>query len=107
MPRENRYIQIMHAGSMRWFCVGNINSGKSSNQMRYVFDHLFLRKIQQDVIHQIAAYSFCPKNELIILVMLVQQHKNGADSGLFSKRFATSLEFGEDPSNSTYDSAAL
>ena len=75
--------------------------------MRYVFDRLFLRKIQQDVIHQIAAYSFCPENELIILVMLVQQHKNGVDSGLFYKRFATSFEFGEDPSNSAHDSAAL
>ena len=33
--------------------------------------------------------------------------KNGVDCRLFSIAFATSLAFGEDPSNSTYDSAAL
>ena len=59
------------------------------------------------MIHQIAGYSFCPENELIILVMLVQQQNNGVDSGLYSKGFATSLAFGEDPSNSTNDSAVL
>ena len=72
--------------------------------MHYVFDRLFS---QQDVIHQIAAYSFCTENELIIHVMPVQQQKNGVDCGLFSIAFATSLAFREDPSNSTYDSAAL
>ena len=75
--------------------------------MHYVFDSLFSRKIQQDVIHQIAAYSFCPENESIIHVMTVQQQKNGVDYGLFSIAFARSLAFGKDPSNSTYDSAAL
>ena len=107
VPRENGYIQILHAGSMHWICVANMTSGKSSNQVHYVFDSLFSRKIQQDVIHQIAAYSFCPENELIIHVMPVQQQKNGVDCGLFSIAFATSLAFREDPSNSTYDSAAL
>ena len=67
--------------------------------MHYVFDSLFWQKIQQDVIHQIAAYSFCLENELIIHVMPVQQQKNGADCGLFSIAFATSLAFEEDPSN--------
>ena len=92
---------------MRWICVANMTSGKSSNQLHYVFDGLFSRKMQQDLIHQIAAYSFCLGNELIIHVMPVQQQKNGVDCGLFSIAFATSLAFGEDPSNSTYDSAAL
>ena len=92
---------------MRWICVANMTSGKSSNQVHYVFDSLFSRKMQQDVIHQIAAYSFCLENELIIHVMPVQQQKNGVDCELFSIAFATSLAFGEDPSNSTYDSVAL
>ena len=66
VPRENGYIQILHAGSMHWICVANMTIGKSSNQVHYVFDSLFSRKTQQDVIHQIAAYSFCSENELII-----------------------------------------
>ena len=75
VPRENGYIQILRAGSMHWICVVNMTSGKSSNQVHYVFDSLFSQKIQEDVIHQIAAYSFCLENELIIHVMPVQQQK--------------------------------
>ena len=107
VPRENGYIQILHADSMHCICVANMTSGKSSNQVHYVFDSLFSRKVQQDVIHQIAAYSFCLENELIIHVMPVHQQKNGVDCALFSIAFPTSLAFGEDPSNSTYDSVAL
>ena len=43
VPREILYIQIMHAGSRHWICVGNMTSGKLSNQMRFVFDSLFSR----------------------------------------------------------------
>ena len=49
--------------------------------------------MRQDVIHQFAAYSFCPENELIIHVMPVQQQKNGVDCGLLSIEFATGLAF--------------
>ena len=104
---ENGNIQILRADSMHWICVANMTSGKSSNQVHYVFDSLFSRKIQQDIIHQIAAYSFCPKNKLTIHVMLEQQQENGVGCRLFSIAFATSLAFGKDSSNSTYDSAAL
>ena len=33
VPRENGYIQILHAGFMHWICVANMTSGKSSNQV--------------------------------------------------------------------------
>ena len=39
--------------------------------------------------------------------LFLQQQKNGVNCGLFSIASATSLAFGKDPSNSTYDSAAL
>ena len=39
--------------------------------------------------------------------MPVQQQKNEVDCGLFSIAFALSLAFGENPSNSAYDSTAL
>ena len=35
----------------------------------------------------------------------VKQQKNGADCGLFSPAFATTLAFGGDPSTATYDAA--
>ena len=52
-----------------------MTNGKWSNQVHYVFESLFSQKIQQDVIHQIAGYSFCPQDELIIHVMPVQRKK--------------------------------
>ena len=107
MLHENGNIQILRAGSMHWICVANMTRGKSSNQVHYIFDSLFSRKIQQDIIHQITAYSFCPKNKLTIHVMLEQQQQNRVGCRLFSIAFATSLAFGEDSSSSTYDSAAL
>ena len=56
VPRENGYIQILQACSRHWIYVANMTSGKSSYQVHCVFDSSFLRKIQQDVIHQIVAY---------------------------------------------------
>ena len=47
---EYGYIQKLHVGSMYWTCLANMTSGKPSNQVHYIFDSLFLRKIQQDVI---------------------------------------------------------
>ena len=61
VPRENGYIQILHAGSMQWICFANMTSGKSSNQVHYVFDSLFSRKIQQDVITKLQHIHFVRK----------------------------------------------
>ena len=60
VPRENGYIQILHAGSMYWICTANMASEKS-NHVHYIFDSLFSRKIQQYVFHQIAASLFYPE----------------------------------------------
>ena len=73
VPRENSYIQILHVGSMHWICVANMSRGRLSNQVHYVF--LFSRKIQQDVIHQITAYSFCLENELMIHIIPAPRQK--------------------------------
>ena len=58
---ENGNIQILHAGSMHWICATNMTREKLSNQVHYIFDSLFLKKIQRDVIHEIAASSFFPE----------------------------------------------
>ena len=62
-----------------------------------------MRKMQQDGIHLIAAYSFSSENELIIHVTLVQQQKNGLFGivDFFAIVLATSLPFGKDPSKTT------
>ena len=58
VPRENRYIQILHAGSVHWIYVANMTSEKLSNQVPYIFDSIFSQKIQQDMIHLTANSKF-------------------------------------------------
>ena len=56
---------------------------------------------------QIAAFSFCDLPEILVEIKGVQQQTNSVDCGLFAIAFATSLAFGEDPANVTYDSKKL
>ena len=42
--------------------------------------------------------------EILVEIKVVQQQTNSVDGGLFAIAFATSLAFGEDPANVTYDS---
>ena len=93
--------------SIHWICVANMNSGKPFNQVHYIFYSLFSWKRQQDVVNQIAAYSFSPENELLFHVMLVQQQQNAVDYELFCKAFATSLAFAKDQSHTIYGSIAI
>ena len=45
--------------------------------------------------------------EILVEIKGVQQQTNSVDGGLFAIAFATSLAFGEDPANVTYDSTKL
>ena len=75
VPSESKYIQILHAGSLHWICVANMEEDKSSNQAHYIYDSLVLQRIKQDAIQQIAAYSFSQEDELLLHIMPVQQQK--------------------------------
>ena len=102
IPAKQRYVQILHAGSLHWVCVASVKENEN-NQSHQIYDSLVSNKIKLDVIEQIADYSFCSKEELLLEIMPVQQQKNGVDCGLFAIAFATSLAFHEDPSVTSYD----
>ena len=69
---DKPYIQILHAGEMHWVCVGNTKNGKKDNAAHYLYDS-FANGICNDVIDQIAGFSFCRQSELIVNTMPVQQ----------------------------------
>ena len=102
IPAKQRHVQILHAGSLHWVCVASVKENEN-NQSHQIYDSLISNKIKLDVIEQIADYSFCSKEELLLEIMPVQQQKNGVDCGLFAIAFATSLAFHEDPSVTSYD----
>ncbi|XP_057297093.1 uncharacterized protein LOC130625987 [Hydractinia symbiolongicarpus] len=99
---EENYIQLLHAGSLHWICVANVN-----NRYCQIFDSLTSGNVSVDVANQIAAFSYCQSEELVIDVMPVQQQKNGVDCGLFSIAFATSLAFGEHACDKIYGNDSL
>ena len=107
LPYGSRYIQILHAGSLHWVCVANTSANRKDNQEHYLYDSLIGNKIEEDLFFQIAFYSLCRKDELIIQTMPVQQQKNSVDCGPFAIAFATTLAFGGDPSDIVYDPEGL
>ena len=101
------YIQILHAGSLHWICVANTSKEKVENQIHYLYDSLTPSKLLDDVVKQIAAYSFCRQDELLLEIEPVQQQLNGVDCGLFAIAFATSIAHGDDPATLVYDTDQL
>ena len=67
----------------------------------------FSWEVSPDVAKQITAFSFCDLPEILVEIKRVQQQTNSVDCGLFAIAFATSLAFGEDLANVTYESTKL
>ena len=91
---DKPYIQLLHAGSMHWVCISNMEINKYDNGTHYVHDSLCKSKIMLDIVRQVASYSYYDKSTMSLLTRSVQQQKNGVDCELFSIAFATTLAFG-------------
>ena len=100
---KSKFVQILHAGSLHWVTVANMDDEKNSRAECYLYDSLSSGKVSTDIAKQIAAFSFCESAELLVNVMPVQQQGNSVDCGVFAIAFATSLSFGENPCNITFD----
>ena len=92
---------------LHWVCVANVSENKSHNDECQLYGSLSNGKVSPDVAKQIAAFSFCDLPEILVEIKGVQQKTNSVDCGLFAIAFATSLNFGEDPANITYDSKKI
>ena len=56
--KDKSYIQILHAGSLHWFCVANTLPQKIDNEIHYLYDSMKKKLISRDVLNQISSFSF-------------------------------------------------
>ena len=84
-----------------------METNECDNGTHYAYDSLCKPKIMLDIVKQIAPYSFHDKSIMSLVTRSAQQPKNGADRGLFSISFATTLVFDGDPLTVIYDAALL
>ena len=104
---DEPFIQNLHAGSLHWVCVANMNKNKKNNEECQLFDSLSSGTVCSDVAKQIAAFMYCMSSEILVEVMPVQQQNNSVDCGLFAIAFATSLAFSQNPVHITFDKRQL
>ena len=96
IPVDKPDIQLLHAGSMYWVCISNLETYKCDNGTHYVYDSLCKPKIRLDIVKHVASYSYHDKSTMILVTRTVQQQKNGVDCWLFSIAFSTTLASGGD-----------
>lgn len=99
---SSEFVQILHTGRDHWVCISTIGCSPGIVKL---FDSLFHDIISQEGEDQgqsLLADSF---KELVYAP--VQQKTNASDCGLFAIAFATSLVFGYDPQDITFDTSRM
>ena len=56
---EEKYTQILHAGSFHWIYVANTQKNKTDESYCQIYDSLTKGSVPLDVAKQIAAFSYC------------------------------------------------
>ena len=56
---EEKYIQILHAGSFHWIYVANTQKNKTDDSYCQIYDSLTNGSVPLTVAKQIAAFSYC------------------------------------------------
>ena len=103
--QKGEFAQILHTGSHHWILVSNIGCSNQSEVKLY--DSLFRGRIPIFVKKQIASLLHEESRSFKIIVPDVQRQNNYDDCGVFAIAFLVSLLHGLDPSNLTFDSAAM
>ena len=103
------FIQILHTGCAHWVCTSNIFTKKDDmNRTLNYYDSLCTGNPPLRVQQNISQFLYCSDAEITIEMKSVQQQSPGSNNcGLFAIAFATSLAFGQDPTNVTYNEQSL
>ena len=99
---SSEFIQILHTGRDHWVCISTIGCSPGIVKL---FDSLFHNIISQEVEDQ--AQSLLADSFKYLVYAPVQQQTNASDCGLFAIAFATSLVFGYDPQDITFDTTRM
>ena len=92
---KEKFVQILHTGSLHWLCVSNY--GCKKGEINY-YDSLYCGVIANHVQKQIAKMLQEDSDRLTVHVKPVQQQTNTVDCGVFAIAFSTHLLHGKDPS---------
>ena len=92
------FIQILNTGANHWLCISSVGCRKGCAN---VYDGLFNNVINDDIEEQTRNLVGDEFERLIIVP--VQQQKNGSDCGVFSIAYASSLVCKEAPETVMYD----
>ena len=72
IPADKPYIQLLHAGSMYWVCISNMETSKCYNDTHYVYDSLCKPKIMIDIVKQVEYYSYHDKSTINLVTRSAQ-----------------------------------
>ena len=103
--QKGEFAQILHTGSHHWILVSNI--GCSNQSEVKLHDSLFRGRIPIFVKKQIVSLLHEESRSFKIIVPGVQRQNNYDDCGVFAIAFLVSLLHGLNPSDLTFDSAAM
>ena len=92
------FVQILNTGNYHWVCVSSIGCQRG---MVNLYDSLYHDVIEMEVTDQVQ--SLMADSFIGITNKPVQQQKNGSDCGIFAIAFATSLVYGSNPQDFTFD----
>ena len=101
----SNFIQIINTGMLHWICVSGNPAAEKSRV--YIYDSLSSGTVTYVSAAQIANFMNCSESAITTTFQPVQQQLNGVDCGVFAIAFATSLAFGEDPTQIAYDNRKL
>ena len=103
--QKGEFAQNLHTGSHHWILVSKMGCSNQSEVKLY--DSLFRGRIPIFVKKQIASLLHEESRSFKIIVPGVQRQNNYDDCGVFAIAFLVSLLHGLDPSDLTFDSAAM
>ena len=103
--QKGEFAQILNTGSHHWVLVSN--AGYSNPSDVHLYDSLFSGKITLFIQKQIASILHEEGSSFKITVPKVQRQINYDDCGVFAIAFLVSLLHGLNPSDLTFDNAAM
>lgn len=99
-----KFVQFLHVNGNHWITISNMNQKDTSTVC--IYDSMRQRPSDR-TIQTIAGYRYSQDDKLSMKVMNVDRQPNLNDCGVYAIAFATSLLYGEDPTELHYDILCL
>lgn len=100
---SNPFVQILHTGNNHWVCISSVGcSDGIVNLYDSLYHNVISKEAEEQAINLVGTNSFPG-----LIVVPIQQQKNGSDCRVFAAAFATALVYGVSPSLLEFDTTKL